>query len=178
MESLFARARGIELVDVTLPSGRVVQLRELRVIFGRATPDRLPEGALAASYTGKPLVSFDGAAMFGELALLRWLEVDGWQGAWLDTAHDRKAWREMPTRAHPVTLPQHAQTLYDAIVALNDGRASGAFSVMAWRSGQIIFVDYHDGGETMPRSRRRWMDAALDAGVAPADLLLATAAPQ
>ncbi|HET7187737.1 MAG TPA: hypothetical protein VFI52_06270 [Gemmatimonadaceae bacterium] len=64
--------------------------------------------------------------MFGELAVLRWLEVDGWEGAWLDTFHGRKTWRQMPTAAAPAILPASAQALYDRIVRENGGRASGA----------------------------------------------------
>jgi hypothetical protein len=175
MESLFARARRIGLADVALPSGRLVQLRELGVVFGRAAPDRLPDGALAPAYVRKPLVSFKGAAMFGELALLRWLQVDGWEGVWLDTLHGRKAWRDMPTRSGSVSLPPEQQALHDAIVARNGGRASGTFDVMAWRGGQTIFVDYREPGERASKSQRRWIEAALDAGVSPNDLLVATA---
>jgi hypothetical protein len=69
---LFARASAIAPVECVLPSGRVVRVRRLAVRFGRASPDRLPDGALAATYTSKPLVTFNGAAMFGELAVLRW----------------------------------------------------------------------------------------------------------
>jgi hypothetical protein len=176
VESLFERASAVDLAECTLPSGRRVPLRRLTVRFGTASPDRLPEGSLPATYTAKPLVTFHGAAMFGELAVLRWLEVDGWEGVWLDTVHGRKAWREMPTRAQPVALPPSQQALYDAIVAANGGRASGTFDVMAWRGAQTIFVEYREPDERPSRSMNRWIDAALTAGVSPNDLLLVVAA--
>jgi hypothetical protein len=172
VESLFERASVIDLTECTLPSGRRVPLRRLTIRFGTASPDRLPEGSLPATYTAKPLVTFNGAAMFGELAVLRWLEVDGWEGVWLDTVHARKAWREMPTRARPIALPPSQQALYDAIVAANGGRASGTFDVMAWRGTQTIFVEYLGPAERVPRSMNRWIDAALSVGVSPNDLLL------
>ena len=175
MESLFARASSLTVDDVRLPTGRGVPVRRLAIRFGTASPDRLPEGSLPATYTAKPLVTFQGAAMFGELAVLRWLEVDGWAGVWLDTVHGRKQWRDMPTRSSPVALPAEWQPLYDAIVAANGGRASGAFDVMAWRGAQAIFVDYREPGEGPGRNAARWMDAALDAGVSPADLLVVEA---
>ena len=176
MQSLFARAISVDVVTCAVPSRRSVPVRRLVVRFGEASPNRLPEGSLPATYTVKPLVTFQGAAMFGELAVLRWLEVDGWSGVWLDTFHARKCWREMPTRAEPVALPPAAQALYDAIVAANGGRASGAFDVMAWRGAQTIFVEYRGPAERPNRNSARWIDAALDAGVSPNDLLIVVAA--
>jgi hypothetical protein len=175
MESLFARATRVELVSYALPSGGTVPLRRLCVRFGVASPGRLPEGALPVTYTSKPLVTFNGAAMFGELAVLRWLEADGWDGVWLDTVHGRKAWRDMPTRSAPVALPPRPQALYDRIVARNGGRASGTFDVMAWRGAQTIFVEYKDPGDRSTRTEGAWVESAIAAGVSPNDLLLAVA---
>jgi hypothetical protein len=175
VQSLFARATRLDVVACRLPSRRELRLRRLAVRFGRASPEHLRPGTLAPSYVAKPLVTFQGAAMFGELAVLRWLERDGWQGVWVDTAHGRKFWREMPHRAAPVALPAAQRELYDAIVALNGGRASGFFDVMALRDRQMVFVDYEAPGERPGRTRAAWMDAALTAGISEHDLLLVTA---
>jgi hypothetical protein len=176
MESLFSRASSVEVVECRLPSGDIALIRKLFVRFGEASPNRLKPGALPASYVSKPLVTFSGAAMFGELAVLRWLELDGWDGVWLDTVHDRKNWRHMPTRSAPVTLPPAAQTLYDRIVEANGGRASGSFDVMAWRGDQVIFVEYAGPGEhAHTKNQLRWIDAALVAGVSVNDLLIVAA---
>ena len=123
----------------------------------------------------KPLVTFNGAAMFGELAVLRWLETDGWQGVWLDTPHGRKSWREMPTRGVPVALPARQQAIYDRILATNGGRASGMFDVMAWRGEHTIFVEYEGPGDHANRHQQRWVESAISAGVSPNDLLIVTA---
>jgi hypothetical protein len=172
---LFARASEVAPTECVLPSGRVVRVRRLGVRFGRASPDRLPAGSLPATYTSKPLVTFNGAAMFGELAVLRWLEVDGWEGVWLDTFHGRKAWRQMPTAAASVVLPPNAQALYDRIVRANGGRASGTFDVMAWKGDHVIFVEYDGPDERPHRNQSAWIDAALDAGVSENDLFIVTA---
>ena len=172
MESLFARASSVDVAEVTLPSRLRIPVRRLTVRFGEASPNRLPEGSLPSTYTDKPLVTFQGAAMFGELAVLRWLEVDGWTGVWLDTFHARRCWRDMPTRADPVALPPAAQALYDAIVAANGGRASGAFDVMAWRGAHTIFVEYEGPADPPNRNTPRWIDAALSVGVSANDLLV------
>lgn len=172
MESLFSRATEVAAVACTLPSGRVVHLRRLEITLGRASPDRLKPGSLPETYTSKPLVTFNGAAMFGELAVLRWLEVDGWQGVWLDTVHGRKSWRDMPTVSSPVALPPAAQALYDRIVAENGGRAGGTFDVMAWRGAQFVFVEYAGPDERPHRNEGAWIDAALRAGVSENDMLI------
>ena len=174
MESLFARAASVDVVDCRLPSGRVAHLRRLVLPLGRASPDRLPEGSLAPTYTSKPLVTFNGAAMFGELALLKWLELDGWEGVWLDTFHGRKAWRAMPTVATPVRLPPAAQELYDRILVENGGRASGTFDVMAWRGAQTIFLEYDGPADRSNKHAAGWIDAALSVGVSEHDLILVT----
>ncbi len=176
MESLFARASSVDVVNCRLPSGRIAKLRRLVLPLGRASPDRLPEGSLAPTYTSKPLVTFNGAAMFGELAVLKWLELDGWEGVWLDTFHGRKAWRAMPTASPPVRLPPDAQALYDRIAAENGGRASGTFDVMAWREAQTIFLEYKGPGDRSNRNESRWIDAALSAGVSEHDLILVVGA--
>jgi hypothetical protein len=77
-----------------------------------------------------------------------------------------------------VALPAAQRALYDAIVALNGGRASGFFDVMAWRDRQMVFVDYEAPGERPGRTRAAWMDAALTAGISEHDLLLVTAADE
>lgn len=175
MESLFARASDIAVVEHVLPSGAVAHIRQLRMRFGHASPDRLPEGTLPLTYTAKPLVTFHGAAMFGELAVLRWLEVDGWEGVWVDTFHGRKFWNAMPTVSAPVMLPPGARALYDRIVSRNGGRASGTFDVMAWKNKHTIFVEYEEPDASPVKHRSAWIDAALATGVSEHDLFLVVA---
>lgn len=170
MESLVSLAPSLDQRPVTLPDGGTVSIRTLRIAFSRATPNRLPEGTLPPTYTSKPLVSVNGAAMFGELAILRWLEKDGWDGVWMDTFHGAKFWKAMPHKSLPVVLPPAARALYDAIKAVNGGKASGAFDVMAWRNGDFAFLEYKGEGDRSNRNEARWIAAALAAGVLPTQL--------
>lgn len=170
MQSLVALAQSIEQHPVTLPDGGTVAIRALRIAFSRATPSRLPEGTLPSTYTAKPLVSVNGAAMFGELAIVRWLEKDGWEGVWMDTFHGAKFWKSMPHKSLPVALPPAARALYDAIKVANGGKASGAFDVMAWRNGDFAFLEYKGAGDRSNRNEARWIAAALTAGVLPTQL--------
>lgn len=170
MESLVSLAPSIDPRPVTLPDGSTISIRALRIAFSRATPDRLPEGTLPRTYTSKPLVSVNGAAMFGELAIVRWLEKDGWDAVWMDTFHGAKFWKAMPHKTLPVALPPAARLLYDAIRSANGGKASGAFDVMAWRNGEFAFLEYKGEGDRPNRNEAKWMAAALAAGVLPTQL--------
>lgn len=172
MESLAALAQSIDPHPVTLPNGVTVSIRALRIAFSRATPNRLPDGTLPSTYTAKPLVSVNGAAMFGELAIVRWLEKDGWSAVWMDTFHGAKFWNAMPHKSAPVALPPAARALYDAIKKANGGKASGAFDVMAWRNGEFAFLEYKGEGDRSNRNEARWIEAALEAGVLPTQLWL------
>ena len=170
MESLASLASSIEPRAVTLPDASTISIRALRIAFSRATPNRLPDGTLPRTYTSKPLVSVNGAAMFGELAIVRWLENDGWNAVWMDNFHGAKFWSAMPHKAQPVALPPAARALYDAIRTANGGKASGAFDVMAWRNGDFAFFEYKREGERSNRNEARWIAAALAAGVLPTQL--------
>ena len=170
MESLVSLASSIGQHPVTLPDGSTVSIRALRVAFSRATPNRLADGTLPRTYTTKPLVSVNGAAMFGELAIVRWLEKDGWDAVWMDTFHGAKFWKAMPHKSPPVALPPSARALYDAIKVANGGKASGAFDVMAWRNGDVAFLEYKGQGDRSNRNEARWVAAALAAGVLPTQL--------
>src|SRR6478672_6888204 len=146
MESLVSLAPSIDQHPVTLPDGTTISIRSLRIAFSRATPNRLPEGTLPRTYTVKPLVSVNGAAMFGELAIVRWMEKDGWEAVWMDTFHGAKFWKAMPHKSLPVALPPAARPLYDAIKSANGGRASGVFDVMAWPTQ--LWVVLHPASDT------------------------------
>lgn len=174
MQSLFALASSTDFLPVSLPvslpTKGVVELQALRVAFPRATPERLPKGKLPPTYTSKPLVSVNGDAMFGELAIVRWLERDGWDSVWVDTVHGGKFWKAMPHKSSPVRLPPAAQATWDAIRNANAGKAGGAFDVMAWRGSDIAFLEYKGEGDRSNRNEARWIGAALDAGILPTQL--------
>ena len=172
MESLVSLAATTEVRVVPLPGGGSAAIRSMPIRFSRATPDRLKAGTLATTYVSKPLVSVDGDAMFGELAIVRWLEKDGWEAFWVDTFHRQQFWRVMPHRGRPVLLPQYLRARYDAVVAANGGRPRGFFDVIAGRGDQVIHLEYKGAGDRSNRNEARWIEAALSAGVSEHDLWL------
>jgi hypothetical protein len=159
----------------TLPSGRVAQIQTLTVRFPPANPPRLPDGALSRTYTSKPLVSFDGEGVFGEIAIVRSLRKDGWSAVWADTFHGGKFWADMPTRSSPVGLSARVQNLYDRIINLK-GTPNGCFDVVAWKDGRVVWLEYKGPRDRPNRNEEIWVDAACSSGVREQDLFFVGAA--
>lgn len=77
--------------------------------------------------------------MFFELAVLRRLEFDGWEGVSLDSFHGRTSLDGNAHGSSPGVLPPAANKLYERIIAPKGGRASGAFDVMHGGTGKPSF---------------------------------------
>ena len=65
---------------VALPSGRVIRIPKATPRFRRWTGSTVVD-----TYGGKAVVDLDGEPLFAELATLRLLQRDGWDGVWIDT---------------------------------------------------------------------------------------------
>lgn len=171
MHSLKGFAVRTECRQRLLPSGKSVSIDTWTVSFPPANPAHLPEGVLPKTYTNKPLVQVDSESLFGELAILRWLQKDGWDGVWVDTFHDRGKgklfWQGMPHETTPygLTMAPHARAVYDRILAIRGGKAGGFFDVLAWKGSRLLFVEYKGRGDRPNRNESLWIDAALEAGV-------------
>lgn len=152
-----------------LPSGRAARITAWTVRFPPAFPDRLAPGTLAKTYTDKPLVSLEGEALFGELAVARCLVQDGWSAVWADTFHGQKFWTALPHLSEPVSLPAEVRALYDRIARIK-GSASGCFDVIAWTEDRIVFLEYKGPNDRPNKNEPFWIDAALQAGVSEEDL--------
>ena len=171
MQSLFELAtatlienRRVGDVDIKIPA---LQIRFLQAESCVAASD------LAKTYSIKPLVTVDDEALFGELAILRYLQKDGWDGVWVDTFHSRGkkkvVWSAMPPEGAG-TMSKGAEELFDQIVEKNGGKSSGFFDVFAWRGTEYVFIEYKGRGDSPNKNESRWIGAALAAGVEPEQL--------
>jgi hypothetical protein len=162
-----------------LPSGRTIVIPAWIIHFPEASPSRMvagaklfskPDIAVEGSYLNKPLVLVGNAPLFGELAIARILERDGWEAVWVDSYHSRKEplfWKDLPDRSNPTDLAKEAPAafdLYNRIVIENNGRG-GFFDVLGWRDGEFAFIEYKGAGDKPNRNECRWIDAALTSGV-------------
>lgn len=175
MNSLRDIAQGVSESKYALPSGRTIPIAAWTVRFQGADPPRLRGTDLKSTYTSKPLVQVDGDSVFGELAIVRWLQKDGWSALWADTFHGRKFWSVMPHCGAPVEPPAPIRALYDRIAQIK-GSASGCFDVVAWKDGRVIWLEYKGPGDRPNANEAAWIDAALRAGVEPTDLFFVGAA--
>ncbi len=86
---------------------------------------------------GKVIIDCDGEPMFAELAILRSLQKEGFEGVWVDTFSNR--FRR--SLSEDCSLPLHAREFLDSIIRANDGKRRGCWDVFAWKEGQYLFVE-------------------------------------
>jgi VRR-NUC domain len=120
---------------------------------------------LANSYGNKSAIDCDGEAVFAELAVLRGLQKEGYQGVWVDT-YSRCFRNRMYEKCD---LPAQAREYFDKIVKANGGKCSGCWDVFAWKANDYVFVEvkrkskpYRD---RIQKTQLRWADAVLRSGV-------------
>lgn len=156
---------------IKVSSCRMVEILTLTIQFPAWKGKALSENT-KKTYSIKPLVEVSGEPLFGELAILRWLQKDDWNGVWVDSFHGKKLfWDGLPDRTAPCKLPENPNTLYDKIAGIN-GKAGGFFDVFAWRGGEFLFVEYKGKGDTLKPNQSSWILSALEAGIHEASLLL------
>lgn len=175
MRSLKALAERVNLRQQTLPSGRKVHLLRWFIRFPSADPLRLVGSDLSRTYTSKPLVQAGDEAVFGELAILHYLRMDGWDGVWVDSFHGKGLfWKGMPDKVEPFDLSQvpHAYEMYQRILDIREGKSGGFFDVLAWMGPRLLYVEYKGKGDRPNANEAAWIDAALDAGVLETEMLL------
>ena len=151
----------------------IIRIESLKIHFPSATIPHLLDESLSKTYRSKPMVVVNEEILFGELAILRYLQMDGWDGVWVDTFHGRGTkkvvWSNLPPNGFG-KLTVEAENLYDSIVQANDGKSSGFFDVFAWKDGEFIFLEYKGQGDSPNRNETRWINAALKSGVRPESL--------
>lgn len=133
------------------------------------SPERVDRD-MPSTYRSKPLYLVEGKTLYSELAVLMYLQQDGWNGVWMDTYHNRgrfkNFWSAMPP-AGKGTLDEHADELYEKIVAQNRGRSSGFFDVFAWKNdgSDYAFIECKRKNEPPNGNELRWLEASVDTGL-------------
>ena len=121
-------------------------------------------------------VELDGEHLFAELALLRLLEREGWQGRWVLTtggAHGEISklltrWLDVPRadQKHvPIEDAAPRQLLASIAHANKPARYAGCWSVFAWRGDEYLFLESRraSGSKIDPVKAKQveWMRMAL-----------------
>ena len=163
-------------VPITLPAGRMIH--DVPGIFMR-----FPRwgGAPFVDDFGKKsaaMVELDGEHLFAELAVLRILEKDGWQGRWVNTYGGGgevwkflAEWQDVP-RAEQKTRPIHddaPRQLLARIAGFNKPRRyKGAWDVFAWRDSDFVFMQCKrtapNDKDVLGKDQQEWFRSALYVG--------------
>jgi hypothetical protein len=162
----------VELANPFLtPTGE--RVAELPSVFVRFP---MWQGAPFTDDLGKKtaaMVDLDGEHLFAELAILRLLERDGWEGRWIHTTSKGEIstyladWRDVPRQSQRSRPIQHdgARALLYAIADRSGNRYNGCWSVFAWRENRYAFFEAKrqspKNKEALKPAQAAWVRAAL-----------------
>lgn len=158
----------MQLPDGLTPtSSELIRLSTNKTVrIPKATPEfRRWRGAIPPdTYGGKAIVEAGGAPAFVELAILRLLEADGWDGVWIDTYRNkfRRGYWDVPALPQ---LPPRPAALLQRILDHRDKGRSGTWDIFAWRGKDVLFAESKRRGKDAIRPTQiTWLAAALAQG--------------
>jgi hypothetical protein len=161
---------------ISFPAGRVVS--EVPAAFLR-----LPkwEGAPFVDDFGKKsgaMIELDGEHLFAELAVLRLLERDGWEGRWVNTYGGGgevwkylTRWDDVPRteqKTRPIQDDAPRQLLARLAGFNKPRRYKGCWDVFAWRDAEVAFVECKRTSpkytDVVSKEQEEWVRSALFLG--------------
>ena len=125
-------------------------------------------------YGRKPVVDHDGEALFAEIAILRLLRDEGWDGVWVDSWKSR-CWSQMPGAAES-EFPQSKLLGIASLERHLDGlrKYGGVWDIVAWKDGRVLFCDAkRTRKDSIKPNQIAWLEKRLDEGAKPSDFLIA-----
>ena len=119
------------------------------------------------------MIDLDGEHLFPELAVLRLLERDGWEGRWIHTSSSGEItkyitdWRDVSRQEQRSRPIQHdgARALLYGIADRSGNRYGGCWSLFAWRENSYAFFETKRQNpkdkEKLKPAQEAWVRAAL-----------------
>lgn len=119
------------------------------------------------------MVDLEGEHLFAELAILRLLEREGWDGRWIHTTASGEItrylteWRDVSRQEQKSRPIQHdgARALLYAIADRSGNRYGGCWSLFAWRENSYAFFEAKRQNakekESLKPAQAAWVRAAL-----------------
>jgi len=159
----------LEGLKIHFPCASLLQVKKSKIL----------ENLSDNTYLSKPVVTIDKeTVLFGELAILKYLEKDGWKGVWVDAFHSSKGrdvlWSGMPPKGTASPLSPKVLTMFNSIKDKNGGKLSGFFDILAWKGDgdAYLFVEYKGRNDSPNENELNWINAAVSAGVKPDQLIV------
>ena len=160
---------------VTFPAGRVISTVPavfLRFPMWQGAPFVDDFGRKSAA-----MIDLNGEHLFVELAVLRLLEKDGWDGRWVSTySSGKEVWKYLTrwddvARDEQKTRPiqdDEPRQLLARIAGFNKPRRyKGCWDVYAWRAGEIAFAQCKRNtskSTDVGKDQEEWIRSALFLG--------------
>ena len=174
----FERRQVVRKID-----GDDIRIEGLKIHFPHASLQQIKNSKILdviedKAYLSKPVVAHDGRVLFGELAVLRYLEKDQWKGVWVDTFHSHGRtdvlWSGMPPTGVAPALPTKVSEKFQEIKENNGGNLSGFFDVFAWKGDgeDYVLVEYKGRGDEASEDELEWIGAAIRSGIRPEQLVI------
>ena len=173
-EPYIERHTRVELkVPITLPAGRMIlDVAGVFMRFPRWTGEPFVDdfGKKSAG-----LIELDGEHLFAELAVLRLLEKDGWNGRWVNTYSGGgepwkylTEWKDLPReeqRNRPIEDSEPRQLLARIAAFNKPRRYKGCWDVYAWRGSEYVFAECKrvsaKSKDVVSKEQEDWMRSAL-----------------
>lgn len=161
---------------IRFPAGRVIN--DVPGVFVRFPMWRGQPFVDDFSRKSAAMIELNGEHLFAELAVLRLLQSDGWDGRWVNTYSGGGEvwkyltdWEDVP-RAEQKTRPisdSEPRQLLARVAGFNKPRRyKGCWSVFAWRSSQVAFVECKrttsKSKDVVNKEQEEWLRSALFLG--------------
>jgi hypothetical protein len=134
-----------------------------------------------SNYGGKPIVDFDGAPAFAEIAIVRAVRDAGWSAVWVSQAFGRPKFRDTYW-GKPVNpkVPGSVLVLLADIAARRSGSYKGTWDVVAWPAGsdnpslsELLFIEAkRHGRDSIDIEQVRWYETMRARGATRSQFLV------
>jgi hypothetical protein len=170
------KLRPIESMKLSL-SDRAFDVPKVSLTFTAA-----PSHDLGDRFGGKPVIRYDGTAMFAEVAIQRMLTHANWQARWIET-YGRpnmdplvmKKWTKGAARdqANEPIDSAFVSNLLLEIATRNGSSYSGCWDIVGWSGERVVFFESKRKARDRIRSTQvRWLLAGLEAGLSTEDFVV------
>ncbi|MFA5742613.1 MAG: hypothetical protein WCX77_01170 [Candidatus Paceibacterota bacterium] len=126
-------------------------------------------------YGNKPIINYKEEACFAELAVLRLLLDQGWDGVWVESYGGTHYLRSMPQawnlQSEHILIPQDKECLLQKIWKV--AKTTACFDVFAWHDDQLVFFEAkRTGKDKLTSPQIRFIEGALACGISPESLII------